>query len=359
MPTLAHPQSRPQARSAEPAPDQSRAIGSPAGLPCPSGLPLFLQRLPVPEVQAKLLVNEPNDAFEQEADSLSESVAQGAQGTRPPSPRPADASQDLLQRKPAAPLVGPPVIKPPDGGSSLDGDVRTRVEPLLGMDLSSVRVHDSPSARDTADTLRARAFTHRDHIWLGPGESRTDERLIAHELTHVAQQSRGATPAVQRAPADYRHAEDGAEPHRRMQAKLREELGDDVEVPSARRREGEPGRPVLRRHLQPPSTSQSIEDRSTPSAPRSNPRHTPTWTAQLRSGPASRPPPRKRRRPSTPRRWEARTERARATARRQNPPPKRRLKRQDSPRNRHLRPRSRCPLRSCCPLSSQFRRSPQ
>ena len=65
MPKLAASLSRPKARSAEPTPDQKHAHGSPAALGSSGGLPLFLQGLTIPGVQAKLLVNEPNDVFEQ------------------------------------------------------------------------------------------------------------------------------------------------------------------------------------------------------------------------------------------------------------------------------------------------------
>ena len=219
------------------------------------------------------------------------------------------------------------------------------------------RARQPLSARRGGHASRPRVHPSRSHLartWRVPHRRAPDRsRTDARGATEPGRHARCSTSA-RRLPAcrGWRRA---APAHA---GELREELGDDVEVPSARR-QGEPGRPVPRRHLQPPSTSQSIEDRSTPSAPRSNPRHTPTWTAQLRSGPASRPRPRKPQAAVDAPPREARTERARATARRQNLPPKRRLKRRDSPRNRHLRPRSRCPLRSCCPLSSQFRRSPQ
>lgn len=67
--------------------------------------------------------------------------------------------------------------------------VRDRIEPVLGADLSHVRIHADASAHDSARALRARAFTHANHIWLGRGESAEDLSLIAHEATHVLQQS--------------------------------------------------------------------------------------------------------------------------------------------------------------------------
>ncbi|MBI2910610.1 MAG: DUF4157 domain-containing protein [Chloroflexi bacterium] len=54
-----------------------------------------------------------------------------------------------------------------------------------------VRVHAGPDAAAMAARLGARAFTSGREIWLGPGESPTDARLMAHELAHVAQQADG------------------------------------------------------------------------------------------------------------------------------------------------------------------------
>ena len=75
------------------------------------------------------------------------------------------------------------------GGSRMSLSVRGRIEPVLGADLSHVRIHADRSAHDSARELRARAFTHDNHIWLGKGESAEDISLMAHESTHVLQQS--------------------------------------------------------------------------------------------------------------------------------------------------------------------------
>ncbi|MBC8076701.1 MAG: DUF4157 domain-containing protein, partial [Chloroflexales bacterium] len=53
--------------------------------------------------------------------------------------------------------------------------------------------------------IQARAFTYGSHIWLGRGESESDQRLMAHELTHVVQQ--GSAPG--HAPADSAATPDG------------------------------------------------------------------------------------------------------------------------------------------------------
>lgn len=85
-------------------------------------------------------------------------------------------------------------------GSPLPDGVRARMESQLGQDFGDVRVHSDPGTDRLAGRLGARAFTHRQDIYLRRGESAHDHRLMAHELTHVVQQ-RGAAPAVQLAPA--------------------------------------------------------------------------------------------------------------------------------------------------------------
>jgi hypothetical protein len=78
-----------------------------------------------------------------------------------------------------------------DAGEPIRPDVRRKLEPGLGADLSDVRVHEGPSAEKSAEALNARAFTHKNDVWLGRGESQSDTRLMAHEATHVVQQTGG------------------------------------------------------------------------------------------------------------------------------------------------------------------------
>jgi len=108
------------------------------------------------------------------------------------------APGDTIRRKgDGTPSISPATmssIQSPGSGAPLSPAVRSRIEPSLsGGDLSGVRVHRGPAANDAASSLGARAFTHGNNIWLGPGESSSDLRLMAHEATHVAQQSGGAT----------------------------------------------------------------------------------------------------------------------------------------------------------------------
>ncbi len=80
-------------------------------------------------------------------------------------------------------------IRSPGIGSPLPSTVRERMEPVLGAELGHVSVHNDSSANATAQSLHAKAFTHKNHIWLGVNQSPNDVQLMAHELTHVVQQT--------------------------------------------------------------------------------------------------------------------------------------------------------------------------
>jgi Domain of unknown function (DUF4157) len=80
------------------------------------------------------------------------------------------------------------------GGSGLAAGVRARMEPLVGP-TGDVRVHADGAADTLARSVQARAFTTGRDVFFARGEYRpgtaAGDRLLAHELAHVAQQ-RGA-----------------------------------------------------------------------------------------------------------------------------------------------------------------------
>jgi hypothetical protein len=78
-------------------------------------------------------------------------------------------------------------------GSTLPRHSREKFENGLGTDFSNVRIHDGPQHHQLARSLNAKAFTTGSDIYFGEGRyrpgTRDGDRLLAHELTHVAQQS--------------------------------------------------------------------------------------------------------------------------------------------------------------------------
>lgn len=137
------------------------------------------------------------DAAERQAERVAEAAVRGGEPAageiaveRPPPADPA-AARDLLARLGA--------------GRALDDGTRAAFEARLGRDLSRVRLHTGERAAELARDHGARAFTVGRHVVLGAGEraAGTGEgtRLLAHELTHVAQQESAGEAAVQRHPA--------------------------------------------------------------------------------------------------------------------------------------------------------------
>jgi hypothetical protein len=82
------------------------------------------------------------------------------------------------------------------GGQPLDTALQKQASEAMGHDLSGVRVHTSPEASDLSGQLSAKAFTTGRDIFFQEGaydpHSSGGRELIAHELTHVVQQSSGA-----------------------------------------------------------------------------------------------------------------------------------------------------------------------
>ncbi len=80
-------------------------------------------------------------------------------------------------------------------GSPLPVEVRQFMEPRFGADFSGVRLHTSSEAAVLNRSLHAQAFTHGQDIYLGEGRydpgSPSGKHLLAHELTHVVQQTGG------------------------------------------------------------------------------------------------------------------------------------------------------------------------
>ena len=86
-------------------------------------------------------------------------------------------------------------------GSALPKSSRSGFESVLGHDLSKVRVHHNQQHNQLAGSLNAKAFTVGSDIFFGRGHyrpgTRDGDRLLAHELTHVVQQSSDSLQARQ------------------------------------------------------------------------------------------------------------------------------------------------------------------
>ncbi len=82
----------------------------------------------------------------------------------------------------------------PGGGESLDSTARSVMESRLGHDFTRVRVHADSRAASAARKVNAEAYTFGRHVVFGAGKYKPrtadGQRLLAHELTHIVQQTR-------------------------------------------------------------------------------------------------------------------------------------------------------------------------
>ena len=185
-------------------------------------------RRPDTPIQAKLTIGEPGDKYEQEADETARQVVQRIH--QPQSEKLQRESlpdeEDELQMKPLGSIqreslpdeedelqMKPMVQRVSDGGMAATQDLeasinqaRGRGQPLaknirepmeqgFGVDFSRVKVHTDTQADQLNRAIQAKAFTTGQDVFFRQGAyepgSRGGQELLAHELTHVVQQSGG------------------------------------------------------------------------------------------------------------------------------------------------------------------------
>jgi len=93
------------------------------------------------------------------------------------------------QRSPVHDVVGS------GGGSSLDPGTRASMESAFGRSFGDVRIHTDQTASRSAEAVGANAYTVGSDVVFRSGHydpgSPTGQRTLAHELSHVVQQSQG------------------------------------------------------------------------------------------------------------------------------------------------------------------------
>ena len=173
--------------------------------------------------QPKLSVGPVNDVYEQEADAVADKVM------RMP-------DNDVVQTKFFKPAVSPiqrscahceeeekkmqrkemsgETVTAGEGfaryvdnlsnrGESLSNEALSFYEPRLGHDFSNVKIHTDAPAAKSAQSINSLAYTSGNHIVFNSGQyspgTNAGKRLLAHELTHVIQQSSLPGPIIHRA----------------------------------------------------------------------------------------------------------------------------------------------------------------
>lgn len=146
-----------------------------------------------PTIQAKLTVGATNDPLEHEADRIADQVmrAPSNSAVSPVPPRIQRFSGHSAVGGDTAPASVDRVLA--SSGRPLEPALRNDMEHRFSYDFSSVRVHSNAAAEQSAEDVSADAYTVGRNIVFGAGRftpgTSEGRRLIAHELTHVIQQS--------------------------------------------------------------------------------------------------------------------------------------------------------------------------
>jgi hypothetical protein len=137
-----------------------------------------------PAIPPKLKINQPGEKYEREADRVADEVMrmpdskahQGAKSTEKPS------NIKVLAT---------------GRGQSLDPVTRNFMESRFGRSFGAVRIHADKEAAASSRAIGARSYTVGQDIAFGDGQyvpgTLEGRRLLAHELTHVCQQSQNNT----------------------------------------------------------------------------------------------------------------------------------------------------------------------
>lgn len=136
--------------------------------------------------QTKLSVNQPGDQYEVEAESMANEVMTMS------APDVQRSSEDGSSFGDVSGIVDDGLS---GGGQPLDSETRSFMEPRFGVNFNDVRIHTDSKAAQSSEAMAARAYAVGPNIAFKSGEyspgSSDGKRLLAHELTHVVQQTGG------------------------------------------------------------------------------------------------------------------------------------------------------------------------
>jgi hypothetical protein len=161
------------------------------------------------------LFRPPEDSSEKEADRVADQVmrmperqiksADASDRSNSADPK-NEAPRERLQTKLAQGSAGKNIAAPQivhetlrSSGQPLDRTTRGFMEQRFGHDFSQVRVHTDAKAAESARAIHALGYTVGPHVVFGENqyspETTDGRRLLAHELTHVVQQSKSTVEA--------------------------------------------------------------------------------------------------------------------------------------------------------------------
>ena len=163
-------------------------------------------------LQAKLAIGASNDPLEREADRVADQVLAA------PANAAVSSVSPRIQRFAGQP-IGEASTAPASvdlaltgSGRPLEPALRQDMERRFGHDFSRVRVHADAAAEQSARDVDANAYTVGNRIVFGAGRFAPGlidgKKLIAHELTHVLQQSGPTAGLLQRSPDEKKKPEE-------------------------------------------------------------------------------------------------------------------------------------------------------
>lgn len=164
----------------------------------------------------RILVSEPGDRHERDADRLADEILETSDSGAPASQRRplplrepcSHCGQEMADLRRSArehPRNQPDVASKVgavrgDMGRPLGRPERDFFEPRIGLDLGRVRIHDDSRADSAARAVDALAYTDRNRVVFRSGAydpaTRAGRHLLAHELAHVAQQGQPRAPSA-------------------------------------------------------------------------------------------------------------------------------------------------------------------
>ncbi|MGN6531225.1 MAG: eCIS core domain-containing protein [Ginsengibacter sp.] len=149
--------------------------------------------------QPKLIINQPNDVYEQEANAMAEKVMR---------------MQNAPSKYPFKDAENPGFFAG-NSGKKLDESTKKFFEPKFGYLFSDVKIHNDAVAAKSAESVNALAYTAGNNIVFNENQfsPRTENgrKLLAHELTHVIQQNKQSATAIQRQDKDTDNKKDNVD----------------------------------------------------------------------------------------------------------------------------------------------------
>ena len=192
------------------------------GIPSQEAAPSWdFSKVPLyPSIFSELAINEPEDAYEAEADRVADHVTNFPSPESPPLRISAASGRSPQRRRTsceddeegtldgkgtsARPGAAPPIVHEVlrSVGQPLDPETLAFMETRFGHNFGRVRVHTDQRAASSAKAIHALAYTYGESIVFGADQhspnTASGRHLVAHELTHVVQQAQRPTGVIHR-----------------------------------------------------------------------------------------------------------------------------------------------------------------